>query len=189
MGKLRPSEDRHLPIQPPRPVRAHQATVYCKRVDTTSEIVRQGMARVYVQFESQNWPLSELEHHAGRVTALLIGVYKPCQALAMAARGKKRIWLQNDPAVQWITTPPEVLRGQNSMIYQLPPCPNFDSVCLGNLVISRPEAEVQRKVFPRHITAASRPVPPAATAPPPAPALSGARLTLLGLAFPSGFGD
>lgn len=119
-------------------------TVYCDGVDANAEMVRRGMAWVYVQFAPRNSPLFELERQAREARLGLWVDPSPVEAWRWRRGERSASGAESTRPSPRTGTTPEVRGNRNSMIYHLPHCPNFDSVSPRNRVTFRSEAEAGR---------------------------------------------
>ena len=124
-------------------------TVYCDGLDVNAEMVRQGMAWVYVQFAPRNSPLFELEREAREARIGLWADPAPVEPWRWRRGERSASGAGATRASPGSGAAPEVRGNRNSMIYHLPHCQSFDSVSSRNRVIFRSEAEAQRAGFRR----------------------------------------
>ena len=100
-------------------------TVICDGIDANAEMVRQGMAWVYVQYAPVGSPLFGLE--------------------ADARTARRGLWADSNPVAPWewrrghrtstpSNLPGEVRGNSRSMVYHLPHCPSYDAVSVSNKV-------------------------------------------------------
>ena len=118
-------------------------TVHCDGLNANAELVRQGMAWVYVQYAAKDSPLFALEREARE-----------------ARRG---LWSEAAPIAPWewrrtggtgnVSDSPrsgvtgEIRGNRRSNIYHLPHCPNYGDVSSGNRVSFASESEARAAGF------------------------------------------
>lgn len=100
-------------------------TVYCDGEDANAELVRQGLAWVYIQYARVGSPLFALEQEA--------------------RNAKRGLWSDPNAAPPWewrrgsrastrTNLPGEVRGNKRSMVFHLPHCPSYDAVSVSNKV-------------------------------------------------------
>jgi len=112
-------------------------TVYCDGVDANAELVRRGMAWVYVQYARRGSPLFALEKEAKSAKLGLWADGQPVPPWEWR-RGNRA----SKPTLQEVSSDGGKARGnRRSNVYHLLHCPSYDAVAPGNRVSFRTEAE------------------------------------------------
>lgn len=105
-------------------------TVYCNGVDANAELVRQGMAWVYVQYARRGSPLFNLETDA---RAAERGLWSDANAVPPWEwrRGSRRVTATR----AHVTSAGGEIRGnRRSNVYHMPHCPSYEAVSPRNRV-------------------------------------------------------
>lgn len=128
-------------------------TVYCRGTDANAEMVRQGLAWVYVQYARRGSPLFELERTARSEQRGLWSDPHPVEPWLWRRGDRAASSGQNMAARQTTSTATvaaHVVRGnRNSRIYHLAHCPSFEAVSPANRVGFASESAAQAAGFRR----------------------------------------